>query len=128
VLHGTLDQHAAMLASLNDKGAGIFVMVNEGDLQGRGSVNVKDSTALFVDLDGAPLEPILQCALSPHIVVDSSKGRYHVYWLVIGTVLARVQGPAAGGCEKVCRRSICRGFAARDASAPASTIEKASRS
>lgn len=82
VLHGTLDQHAATLAALNEQGAGVFVMVNEGDLQGRAATNVRRVRALFVDLDGAPLEPVLQCASPPHIIVDSSPGRYHAYWLV----------------------------------------------
>src|SRR5688572_7844641 len=31
VLHGTFDQHADALVVLNSHGAGIFVMVNEGD-------------------------------------------------------------------------------------------------
>ena len=39
--------------------------------------------ALFVDLDGAPLEPVLNSGLpKPHIVVESSPGKFHVYWLV----------------------------------------------
>ena len=38
--------------------------------------------ALFVDFDGAPLEPVLQCGMPPQIAVDSSPGRYHAYWLV----------------------------------------------
>ena len=32
VLHGTLRQRAAELARLNDAGAGVFLMVNSGDL------------------------------------------------------------------------------------------------
>lgn len=82
ILHGTLDQHAAALSALNQQGAGVFVMVNGGDLNGRAAGNVQRVRALFVDLDGAPLEPVLQCGTIPHIVVDSSAGRYHAYWLV----------------------------------------------
>jgi len=37
--------------------------------------------AVFVDLDGAPLEPVLTCGLEPHIVCESSPGRFHAYWL-----------------------------------------------
>jgi hypothetical protein len=58
VLHGTLDQHAATLSALNHQGAGVFVMVNQGDLMGRKKANVRRIRALFVDLDGAPLEPV----------------------------------------------------------------------
>lgn len=82
VLHGSLDQHATTLSALNQQGAGVFVMVNQGDLKGRKAENVQRVRALFVDLDGAPLEPVLNCATPPHIVVDSSTGRYHAYWPV----------------------------------------------
>jgi len=42
---------------------------------------------VFVDLDGAPLEPVTQATLKPHITVESSPGRYHAYWLVDGLPL-----------------------------------------
>jgi len=57
-------------------------MVNEGDLKGRRSTNVVRVRAVFVDLDGAPIEPILQAPLKPHMVVESSPSRYHAYWLI----------------------------------------------
>ena len=82
VLHGSLDQHAAALSALNQQGAGVFVMVNQGDLKGRAAVNVQRVRAAFVDLDGAPLESVLQCGMPPHIVCDTSTGRHHAYWLV----------------------------------------------
>jgi UDP-glucose 4-epimerase len=40
VLHGTLDQHLAALTQLQQRGAGVFVMVNEGDGKGRSAKNV----------------------------------------------------------------------------------------
>src|SRR5258708_7128433 len=82
VFHGSIDQHLASLTSLNQQGAGVFVMVNAGDSKGRTAASVQRVRALFVDLDGAPLDPVLQCALPQHIVVDSSAGRFHAYWLV----------------------------------------------
>lgn len=57
-------------------------MINEGDLKGRSSANVVRVRSVFVDLDGAPIEPILQAPLQPHMVVETSPGRYHAYWLV----------------------------------------------
>lgn len=80
ILQGSLDDHATTLADLNRQGAGVFVMVNQGDLKGRKEANVQKVRAVFVDLDGAPLEPVLQCAAPPHAVVETSPGRYHVYW------------------------------------------------
>ena len=39
ILHGTLQEHAARLTMLNNAGHGIFVMINQGDLKGRGANN-----------------------------------------------------------------------------------------
>ena len=82
VRHGTLAMRGDELARLNTKGAGIFVMVALGDGKGRKNKNVTKIRAVFVDLDGAPLEPLLTCAAPPHIVVETSPGRYHAYWLM----------------------------------------------
>jgi hypothetical protein len=86
ILHGTIDQHFAQLEDLNRKGAGIFVTINRTDGKGRGHHNIIGVRAVFVDLDGSPLAPVMSWALSPHIVVESSLGRFHAYWLLDGTV------------------------------------------
>jgi len=87
VLHGTLSQHWEELALLNQRGAGIFIMVNKGDgiihkgdKTCRTAKNVVAVRAVFADLDGAPLPPVLQ-ALPPDIVIESSPDRFHTYWL-----------------------------------------------
>lgn len=87
VLHGTLEQHFAALASIQEKGGGIFVMVNEGDgvihtgkTTCRNAENVVAVRSVFVDLDGSPLAPVLK-GLYPSIVVESSPDRWHGYWL-----------------------------------------------
>lgn len=82
ILHGDVEQHGAELSALNARGAGIFFMANFGDGKGRAAANVTGICALFADLDGAPLEPVLSAGLEPHAVIESSPGRYHVYWLV----------------------------------------------
>lgn len=82
ILHGTLAQHRAKLAALNARGAGIFWMVNAGDGKGREARNVQRIRALFVDLDGAPLEPVQSAPLAPHAIVESSRNRWHAYWRV----------------------------------------------
>lgn len=82
VLHGTLQQHAGQMARLNEEGAGVFVTVNETDLKGRERSNITRVRALFVDLDGAPIEPVREGPLTPHLVVESSPSRWHAYWLV----------------------------------------------
>lgn len=80
VLHGSFASQAKRLAGLNERGAGVFVMVNRGDGFGRKADNVTACRALFVDLDGAPIEPVLATALPPRIVVESSPGKWHAYW------------------------------------------------
>lgn len=87
VYHGTMDEHLAKLAALQQCGAGIFFMVNQGDgIVHPGSKtcrtrrNVTGVRALFADLDGSPLEPILG-DIHPDIIVESSPRRWHAYWL-----------------------------------------------
>lgn len=82
VLHGTLDDHATRLTQLNNEGNGIFVMINEGDLKGRSAGNVIRVRMLFVDLDGAPVGPLLETEVPPHILVESSPKKWHGYWRV----------------------------------------------
>jgi len=88
-LHGGLAKHERLLASLNTRGAGVFVMINRGDLAGRKATNVVGCRAVFVDLDGAPVAPVLQAAPSPRIVVESSPGKWHCYWQVADMPLER---------------------------------------
>jgi hypothetical protein len=82
ILHGTLAEHRATLGNLNARGAGIFVMVNAGDGDGRKAANVQSVRALFVDLDGAPLEPVKAAPLPAHCIVESSPNHWHAYWRI----------------------------------------------
>ena len=87
VLHGSLEQHLPLLTELNQRGAGIFFTVNATDLKGRETGNITKVRAFFVDLDGVPLEPVLAAPLTPHVVVQTSLGRFHAYWMVEGASL-----------------------------------------
>lgn len=78
ILVGTFDQHREQLHRLNRQGAGVFVMVNAGTE--RNNKSVTRVRKHFVDLDGAPLQPVLECASPPQIVVQTSPNRYHAYW------------------------------------------------
>jgi hypothetical protein len=85
ILHGSLDQHFAALCQLNARGAGIFVTINETDFKGRTNKNIVAARRLFLDLDNGsapPREP------APHVVVESSPGRWQVYWRARGIELA----------------------------------------
>jgi AAA domain/RepB DNA-primase from phage plasmid/Primase C terminal 2 (PriCT-2) len=92
ILHGTLDQHWKKLCDVNRKGAGVYITVNATDGQGRTAKNITRARALFTDLDGAPLEPVLQATPRPHIALKSSPGKFHCYWLVEDIALEQFEG------------------------------------
>lgn len=78
--HGTLEQHLEELWSLNKQGAGVFFTVNQTDLQGRTTKNIKKIRAVFIDLDGAPLPESFE--VRPNFILNTSPNKYHCYWLV----------------------------------------------
>jgi hypothetical protein len=100
VLHGEYERVAAKLERLNSQGAGVFVMVNRGDLHGRKEKNVTAVRAVFLDLDGAPLKPVLAGPVRPPIVCESSPKRYHAIWPVSGMPLADFRGAQLALAER----------------------------
>jgi putative DNA primase/helicase len=84
--HGTLAQATNFIKNATAKGYGVYVTVNRTDLKGRKKENILEVRALFVDLDGAPIQPVLDCEIPPDIVVESSRGKYHAYWLNDGSI------------------------------------------
>jgi hypothetical protein len=87
VLHGPLSEHGETLTRLNERDAGVFVTVNETNGRGRKADNIVRVRALFADADGPPLDVLGTSPLPPHIVVESSPGRWHAYWRVDGLPL-----------------------------------------
>jgi hypothetical protein len=81
ILHGSIDELASQLIAANQAGAGVFVMVNAGDQRGRKAENVVRVRAHFVDLDKPGIDPLFTAEVPPHIVVESSAGKWHAYWL-----------------------------------------------
>ena len=79
-LHGTIQEHIAELWDLNRQGAGVFFTVNQTNGRGRTTDCITNVRSVFIDLDGAPLPE--QFSLQPHIIVNTSFGKYHCYWLV----------------------------------------------
>jgi hypothetical protein len=75
-----------VLTDLNQQGAGIFVTVNQTDGKGRRKENVTKVRAVFVDVDQetknwSALEPMWG-HMPPSMLVESSLGHFHAYWLV----------------------------------------------
>lgn len=77
-LDGETKEVLPRLQRANSAGGGAFVVVNEG---GQKDDDITRVRAVFADTDGAPVEPIVD-ALEPHMVVETSPEKYHVYWLV----------------------------------------------
>ena len=89
VIHDSLEDAAERLTVVQRARAGVFVTVNETDLRGRKAANIVRVRAVWCDLDGSQLQPIMGCKLEPHVVVESSPGRWHCYWIVDGLPLDR---------------------------------------
>ena len=69
------------LFELNSKGYGIHFVPNLVKAKGTDD-NVSAIRSVFIDLDGSPLQPVLECAVEPSAIVETSPDRYHCYWLV----------------------------------------------
>ena len=91
--YGTLADHYEWLVKQNARGAGIYFTVNETDRGGRKTANIKRIRAEFVDLDGAPIEPVNDAELKPQITMESSLGRYQAYWCFSGRMPLKVFEP-----------------------------------
>lgn len=65
---GTLESSFPSLTDKSITGAGVFVVVNQG---GQNAASITRIRHVFVDTDGAPLDPIVS-ALPPHMIVESS--------------------------------------------------------
>ena len=78
-LHGSLDEHFSALENLNRKGAGIFVTINATDLKGRKNKNITRTRAVWREMDR---HVEVQPKIDPQIVVQSSPGKFHEYYLV----------------------------------------------
>ncbi|MFK0570699.1 DUF5906 domain-containing protein [Endozoicomonas sp.] len=79
-INGHIDELFEQFQFFNQQRIGIFFTVNQTDGKRRTKDNIRKVRALFLDMDGAPLEPVLAKGVKPHALIESSPGRYHVYW------------------------------------------------
>ena len=73
------------LENLNEQKIGIFLCINETNGNGRTIQDIVKIRAFFVDLDGSPLEPVIE--YTPSMTVESSPGKFHAYWFTDDTPL-----------------------------------------
>jgi hypothetical protein len=82
VLHGPLVELYATLVNYSRRGAGVFVTVNETNLRGRTKDCITRIRLYFADLDGPPLTNICRFNLWPHIITQTSHGRYGIFYKI----------------------------------------------
>lgn len=80
--YGTFETYKNLLIEKNQNGAAVSLCINQNEGAKRAKDHIVGIRAVFVDLDGSPLEPLLAAALDCHVIVESSPGKYHGYWLV----------------------------------------------
>ena len=79
---GELRRVADDLSRDNSNGRGVYVVVNEG---GHDDDSITRVRALFADWDPPKTAPMpSELPLEPHLIVESSRGKHHAYWLVDG--------------------------------------------
>lgn len=79
---GSFDQVARRLAADNAEGFGVYVTVNAG---GTKAADITRVRAVFADWDPPKTAAMPgDLPLVPHIIVESSRGKHHAYWLVDG--------------------------------------------
>lgn len=82
---GTLERWGTQLQLDNGNGRGVYVVVNEG---GQDKDSITRVRAVFADFDPPKTKRMpASFPIEPHIVVESSPGKHHVYWLVDGLPL-----------------------------------------
>lgn len=86
---GSYEAALPWMIKKQSQGCGVYVVINAG---GQNNESISRVRAVYVDTDGAPLDPIIACGLEPHAIVESSPGRYHVYWLVDGLPTDQFRG------------------------------------
>lgn len=87
--HGTFDELALDLQIDNGNGRGVFVVINEG---GHKAGDITRVNAVFADFDDPEVVRSMLSDVSvlrvagrdPHLVVESSPSKLHVYWRVDG--------------------------------------------
>ena len=86
-MRGSIRELFPKLQEYNQGGWGIFVCINAMDGNGRELVNVQHIRTHVVDLDNtltsaASYEQAIKTHPAPQMAVQSSPGKYHLYWLV----------------------------------------------
>jgi hypothetical protein len=86
---GTLQDNCKELLRANRNGYGIFVQANESDGSGYRHNNIVSAPCFFADLDKVPIGNLDRFPIKPHLIIETSPGKFHAYWPVDGIPLDR---------------------------------------
>lgn len=86
-IRGTLSEVYNTLQGYNQQGWGVFMCINPMDGQGQSLPNVAYIRTHIADLDDtlladAAYSRAVSSQIPPHFAVQSSTGKYHLYWLM----------------------------------------------
>jgi putative DNA primase/helicase len=100
----------ARLVKANTNGMNVAVAVNTITGNSCADSNVSAVTAVFIDDDDGvlDLDTLLSLSVVPHLIVETSPGRLHAYWLVNNCTVSRFKPVqrALANCLKT-DRSVC---------------------
>ena len=99
--YGSMSDMKSQLAAANDSGAGVFTILNPLVAAIRKASEVESVHGQLLDLDEADLDPVLAIMPTPHMVIETSPGRYHVHWKVHDCLL---------GQFKDCQKALAERF------------------
>lgn len=108
---GALSDVADALRVDNGNGRGAYVVVNDGGNDDKSITRVRAVFADFDPPDTSAMPAPDRFPLEPHIIVESSRGKHHVYWLVDGLAVdefeatQRAIAAKFGSDPKVCNPS-----------------------
>lgn len=83
MLRGQMSKCRQSLLAANGRGAGVFMAINTVDGTDIVDAAVTEINAVFIDADGT-MELSAIKKLKPHLIVQSSRGKFHAFWLVSG--------------------------------------------
>ena len=84
VMHGSAGDRWPRLVQLQERGAGVFVSVNATNFTGRTKRDIIAIRAVWAEDDKAGDAPRTDWPIAPHIIIESSRGKFHYYWRVSG--------------------------------------------
>ena len=91
-LYGHVSEYLEYLVKANNDHMTIAMMVNEG--KERNNKSVTRITSLYADFDSGnqTKKLLLKLPIKPHMIVETSPNKFHVYWLIVDCDVTQFSG------------------------------------